>query len=242
MEGETQKDFTTPCREAKSGIIKKLTTILRRERFSYQELQYVFREVRRRLAVKPERKPYKLPVLLSEEELRRLYRVIGAEKDLRRELMLKLLFYTGVRNHELTNIRMEDVYLEESRIFIRQGKGSKDRYVLFAEPFRLALKAHMQTCPRNVYLFETQRCTKYSTRRIQQIVKEYAAKAGITKRVYPHLLRHQVFTFLINHGLTRDELKLISGHSSERNLEIYSQLSIATVQKKYDEAMRGLDI
>jgi len=242
MAGKKGEDFTTHRQEAKSGIIKRLTTILRKERYSYQELQYVFREVRSRLAVKPERKPYKLPVLLSEEELRRLYQVIGAEKDIQRELMLKLLFYTGVRNHELTNIRMEDVYLEESRIFIRQGKGSKDRYVLFAEPFKLALKAHMRSHPRNVYLFETQQCSKYSTRRIQQIVKEYAAKAGITKRVYPHLLRHQLFTFLINHGLTRDELKLISGHSNERNLEIYSHLSIATVQKKYDEAMRELDI
>jgi len=145
--------------KAKSAIIKKLTIILRRERYSYRELQQVFGEVCRALVVKPERKPYKLPVLLSEEELRRLYQVIGAEKDLQRELMLKLLFYTGVRNHELTNMRMVDVFLGEGRISVRQGKGSKDRYVLFTERFKLALKAHMLAHPRNVHLFETQRCT-----------------------------------------------------------------------------------
>ena len=80
MAHETGADFTAPGQKAKSTIVRKLTTILRKERDSYNELQYAFREVHRRLDVKPERKPYKLPALLSEEEPRRLYQVIGAER------------------------------------------------------------------------------------------------------------------------------------------------------------------
>jgi site-specific recombinase XerD len=228
--------------KAKSQLIRKILTILKKQHYDYHEVSYIFRKVRAALGLKRERKPYKLPVLLTEEELKALYQAISREDDLKKELMLKLLFYTGVRNEELTNIKVSDVYLTERKILIRQGKGSKDRYVLFKGSFELALKAYIKTNARNIYLFESQRCGKYSTRRIQQIVKEFAEKAGIKKRVYPHLLRHQLFTYLINRGLTRDEIKLISGHGNLKNLEIYTQLSLENVQRKYEQAMERVEI
>ena len=76
--------------------------------------------------------------------------------------MLKLLFYTAVRVSELVGIRVEDVDTQQCKIFINQGKGGKDRYILFPESFRLVLRSHLQASPKNRYLFESQACTPFT--------------------------------------------------------------------------------
>src|SRR5271166_5732899 len=73
--------------------------------------------------------------------------------DVQHEIMLKLLFYTAIRVSELVRIETTDVDLDHCKIFIDRGKGNKDRYILFPESFRLVLKSHLKTNPKN-YLFE----------------------------------------------------------------------------------------
>ena len=104
------------------------------------------------------------------------------------------MLYTGVRVNEFTNIKISDVYLDEKKIFIEQGKGKKDRYVLFSEKFRTALKVYMETIPKNRFLFQTKRKTPHSSRRIQQIVKQVAEEVGV--KATPHTFRHQAITWL----------------------------------------------
>src|SRR4029077_6632751 len=128
--------------------------------------------------------------------------------------MLRLLFYTAVRISELVSMRVGDVDLQADKIFIDQGKGDKDRYILFPESFRLALKAYLATVPENEYLFESRHNRPYTTRRVQQLVQEYAAAAGISEHVHPHLFRHQMLTWLTSHGVPDAAIQLISGHSS----------------------------
>jgi integrase len=70
------------------------------------------------------------------------------------------------RSSELTNIRVEDVDLDACMISIEQGKGSKDRYILFPESFRLILTAHLAANPENRYLFESRQRTKFTARRV----------------------------------------------------------------------------
>jgi integrase/recombinase XerD len=79
---------------------------------------------------------------------------------------------------------------------VTQGKGQKDRSVLFPMSFRGELAQYMerQRTQGARYLFESNRHRPYSTRRIRQLVKQYALAAGIAKRVYPHLFRHQLIT------------------------------------------------
>src|SRR4051812_267505 len=96
---------------------------------------------------------------------------------------------TGVRVSELCNMQVADVDVENFKIRINQGKGSKDRYVLFGKSFATALRTHIAAHPHNRWLFQTKRAGKYSTRRVQQIVKLYAEQAGV--RATPHTFRHQ---------------------------------------------------
>ena len=93
-----------------------------------------------------------------------------------------------------------------------------------------------------MYLFESNRQAAFSPRRIRQIVQDYAAAAGIEKRVYPHLFRHQIITFLSKQGIISPKLQLISGHANERSLAIYRDLALADVADEYESAMKSFPV
>jgi len=130
------------------------------------------------------------------------------------------------------------------RIRIEQGKGKKDRYVPIPKSFRGELVQYIerQQERKATYLFESNRLKPYSTRRIRQIVKQYAIQANIQKRVYPHLFRHQLITFLTRKGIVTPKLQLLSGHSEERSLAIYRDLALKDVASEYEEAMKSFPI
>ncbi|MGH7800518.1 MAG: tyrosine-type recombinase/integrase [Thermodesulfobacteriota bacterium] len=231
--------FVTRLQTTKEEAIKKIARIAREEGWDYEDFRYVYRRIREQLTLKPAKKSKKLPRVLSEEGFKKFYREIEKADNLQHELMLKLLFYTGVRVNELTNIKASDVYLDENKIFIEKGKGSKDRYVLINQDFKTALKVYMKNNPKNRFLFQTRVNTKYTPRRIQQIVKYYAEKTGI--KATPHTFRHQAITWLSKHGFTDAELMLITGHSSKESLKIYQHLALGDIEGKYQDAMRRVE-
>src|SRR5262249_17299587 len=147
---------------------------------------------------------------------------------------------TAVRVSELVKIKVADIDFEHCKVFINQGKGQKDRFILFPESFRLVLQSHLRANPKNRFLFETTRFTPFTARRVQQIVQEYRDQAKIAQSIHPHLLRHQMITFLTARGLSDSQIQLISGHTSKKSLEIYQHLSLENVQDAYQEAVKSL--
>jgi site-specific recombinase XerD len=115
----------------------------------------------------------------------------------------------------LARVRLQDVDLDHCQLHVVQGKSSKDRSVLFPSSFRgeLGQYIHGNRERRTVFLFESNRLRPYSTRRVRQIIHQYAAAAGIEKRVYPHLFRHQIITFLTRKRIISPKLQLLSGHA-----------------------------
>lgn len=224
------------------ALTRTVTNLCRRERIDYERLRQLFKDVRKALGVKRPHRGRSLPKILPEASLRKFYQAISLGDNLQHEIMLKLLFYTAVRVSELTRMRVEDVDLDACKVFIESGKGDKDRYILFPETFRLVLRTHLEAHPENRYLFESQRRTKYTVRRVQQIVAEYAAAAGLEERVHPHLLRHQMLTWLTAQGIPDAQIQLISGHSSKKSLEVYQHLGLSSVQEAYQQAARKLGI
>ena len=183
-----------------------------------------------------------LPELLSLAELKKFFKTVQKCGDTQHELMLKLMLYTAVRVSELVNIRVSDVDLDGCRVFIDSGKGSKDRYILFPSDFRLALQTYMESTQDNDYLFESRLKQPYTPRRVQQIMRTYADQAGLNRAVHPHLLRHQMLTFLTAQGLTDAKIQLISGHGNRKSLELYQHLSLAAIEGDYQKAVRNLEI
>ena len=154
---------------------------------TYDQTRYVAKEVRQALAVERPKTRKRVVARLSREEETRLithaYRMQGE-----RGLLIKTVFQTGARVSEFVNLKTEDVFFEEQMILIAKAKGGKSRYVPILPELAQELRTHVGQ--RTVgSLFETNRATRYSPRRIQQILKETAEQAEITRRVYSHLLK-----------------------------------------------------
>jgi integrase/recombinase XerD len=223
-------------------VVARLVRIARKQRLDYDGFLYICQQARRKLGLRKPKKERRLPQLLSEGDLKRFFQVIQDCGDVQHEIMLKLLFYTAIRVSELVRIRVADVDVDGCRIFIDQGKGSKDRYILFPASFRLVLKSHLRASPHNRYLFETRHSGPFTPRRVQQIVQEYRRRAGLDQRVHPHLFRHQMLSHLTAQGLSDAQIQLISGHESKRSLEVYQHLSLEQVERAYQAAVRDLDV
>ena len=83
---------------------------------------------------------------------------------------------------------------------------------------------------------------EWRTRLSKCSLKHYAQKSNITKRVYPHLFRHQLITFLTKQGIITPKLQLLSGHAHENNLAIYRDLALSDVANEYEQAMKAFPI
>jgi integrase/recombinase XerD len=234
------EDFASANRNAK--LVRAIANLVRRARLDYEGFRRLSADVRKEVGLRRPTRSRRLPQILPETSLKRFFDAIREGGDLQHEIMLKLLFYTAIRVSELVSIRVEQVDLDACKIFIEQGKGAKDRYILYPESFRLILKSHLAANPENRYLFESRQRTKYTTRRVQQIVAGYAAASDLPERIHPHLLRHQMLTWLTAQGLPDSQIQLISGHASKKSLEVYQHLSLASVQPGYQRAVKGLEV
>jgi len=225
-----------------SAPAREIVALIRRHRLNYDTLRVATFQARRHLDLKPPSRGRHLPQLLTDDHLKRYFTAIERGGNLQHQIMLRLLFYTAVRVAELCHIRVADVSLSENKIFIESGKGDKDRYILFPAAFRLTLEAYLASIPDNEYLFESRHKKAYSTRRIEQLVQDYAADAQIEIRVHPHLFRHQMLTWLTKNGVPDSAIQLISGHGSKQSLERYQHMALKDVQQGYQDAVRKLPV
>ncbi len=92
------------------------------------------------------------------------------------------------------------------------------------------------------YLFESNRKKKYTDRAIRQILRKYSDKANLSQPLFPHALRHFLFTWLKKQSIDDALIQPYSGHDSRKSLEIYSKLSITEAQQGYDEAMKKFPV
>jgi site-specific recombinase XerD len=239
---ESTASFATQIEKAKYALVAQIARIVRKAGLDYDGWRYVAKQVRKACDLKPAKKGRKLPRILTTDHFRRFYEVVDHAADVQHALMLRLLFFTAVRVSELCNIQVADVDLEASKIRVNGGKGDKDRVVLFGKTFATALRTHIAAHPNNRWLFQTRRNTRYTTRRVQQIVKSYAEKAGV--KATPHTFRHQAITWLTRHsGLADAELQLITGHARRETLAIYQHVALdGDLEQKYQEAMKKVDL
>ena len=140
---------------ANTKLVREIARLVRRARLDYEGFRRVCAQVRKAVGLNRPPHSRKLPHILSEASLRKFYETIDHAGNLQHQIMLRLLFYTAVRVSELANIRVEDADPDACKILVDQGKGAKDRYILFPEHFRLTLKAHLAANPENRYLFES---------------------------------------------------------------------------------------
>lgn len=184
--------------------------------------------------------------LISSTELERLLKATDGsdEKSLRDKAILEMLFSTGLRVSELCSLD-SDIDLSRDDFPIR-GKGDKVRVVFLSEEAKSATRAYLKArSDMEPALFvsaarakETQKRTptRLTPRSIELLIKTYAAKAGITKKVTPHVMRHSFATDLLSNGADIRSVQQLLGHASINTTQIYTHVTDAhlrEVHKKF---------
>jgi integrase/recombinase XerD len=216
-------------------VVRETERIWRRYHLTYLQAVDVGKHVRNRLELERPAKRRTVVDRLSQDESKRFiahaYRAGG-----QRGLLVKTLLFSGARVSEFVAIRVDDFFLEEAMIHIRKGKGRKERYVPILPDLAQELRTHLGDRKAG-HLFENRSARAYSPRRVQQLVKAIALGAGITKRVYPHLLRHTVAQRLLEGGMPLDQVQKFLGHEKLETTQIYAQSSPRMIQDSYRRAL-----
>ena len=163
-----------------------------------------------------------LPKFLKKSEVEEILERAQNEET-EHYLILLTLWRSGIRVSELTNLKVEDLDLENNRIEIRGGKGGKDRVV----PLHPELKSNLKTYIDIKCLKSNEILFDYSNRWIQKIVKKYVSDDK--KWVHPHTFRHSFSVHVLNSGLDSRKLQKMLGHSSLVTTEIYLDLTAKNV-------------
>jgi len=180
-------------------------------------------------AIHRPRKERKLPVVLSEDEVRRLF---VEEPNLKHRTMLMLVYSAGLRVGELVRLRWEDLDEQRGMMHIRGGKGKKDRYTILSQVVVRALARYYNQYQPHEWLFEGQETGKqYSIRSAQNVFSAAKHRAGITKDVSIHSLRHAFATHMLEQGTDLRYIQDLLGHESVRTTEIYTHVSQKKVER-----------
>ncbi|KKR65054.1 MAG: Integrase/recombinase, partial [Parcubacteria group bacterium GW2011_GWF1_40_5] len=184
---------------------------------------------------------------LEETELERLLNAPqgGGLSDSRDKAILELLFATGLRVSELCGLNRQSVNLKQDEFSVR-GKGDKIRVVFLSETAKNCLKNYLdkrkdmddalfvRIPPYN--LPPTTYNLRLTPRSIERIVKHYAIKAGISKRVTPHTIRHSFATDLLQNGADIRSVQMMLGHANVSTTQIYTHVTdkhLRDIHKKY---------
>lgn len=205
-----------------AGLIDKYSKKSRS--LAISSLRFFFRRVidRPEIYVKLEvpKKEKKLPVVLSTEEVKSL---IDAADFKKTELIIKMLYSSGLRVSELVNLQVKDLDFNQNIGWVRQGKGNKDRLFQISESLSKQLLRYLSKHSDNKYLFAEQE--PMSKRNVQSIVTRTAKKAGINKKVSPHTLRHSFATHLLENGANLLVIQQLLGHENIETTKIYTHIS-----------------
>jgi len=160
-----------------------------------------------------------LPVVLSKEECRELFK---APRMLKHKFLLAFAYGGGLRMNELRLLKIADVDLTRKQIHIRQGKGKRDRYVVLANLLAQRFLHYLSEVKPQVYLFEGQIPGEpMGERSIQYIINEALQKTAIKKAASMHTLRHSFATHLMEDGIDIRSIQQLLGHSDLRTTMVY---------------------
>jgi site-specific recombinase XerD len=176
----------------------------------------------------------KLPEVLSKQEIERMIKIT---KNIKHKSLISVIYSCGLRRSEAINLKPADIESDRMLIKIRDGKGNKDRYVpLSAGVLKLVRRYYREEKPE-IWLFPGENGKQYSETSVLNIVKAAARKAGITRRVYPHILRHSFATHHLEQGTDLRYIQIWMGHASTKTTEIYTHVS----QNDYNKFKNPID-
>ena len=187
--------------------------------------------------------PKRLPNYFKYDEYLTMISVIDKDDyEYRNRLILEMLFATGLRVSELSNIKIKDIDFSEREIKI-MGKGSKERFVFYNKECAIVLDSYLKECRSKLlnskdseYLFINHLGDKLTDRGIRLIIDKIVKKSCIKSKVSPHTFRHTFATMLLNEGCNIKSVQELLGQSSLGTTGIYAHLTNDEVRLAYMKA------
>lgn len=177
----------------------------------------------------------KLPVVLDLSEVRTMLSVM---ENLKHRAVLTITYSAGLRVSETTHLKVTDIDSKRMMVRVRQGKGGKDRYTILSKTTLECLREYWRAYRPKDWLFEGQKEGSHICyTSIRNIFVEAKERAGITKPVGPHSLRHAFATHLIEAGTSLHHVQLLLGHKSPKTTTVYlhvSKMNLAQVCSPLD--------
>ncbi len=180
------------------------------------------------IAVPRMKRPLKLPVVLSQQEV---IAIFDATRNIRHKTILMITYSAGLRMSETINLRVEDIDSGRMQLRIRQAKGAKDRYGILSQVVLEQLRFYFKTYKPKDWLFASQQSEKISDKMVQHIFKAAIKKAGIIKKVSLHSLRHSFATHMMEQGVSLPIIQQLLGHKSLKTTSIYLHVQQYTLDK-----------
>jgi integrase/recombinase XerD len=180
------------------------------------------------------RKEKMLPSVLSEAEVKKIIENIS---NLKHKCLIMICYSAGLRISEALNLKPADIDSKRMMIHINGGKGKKDRITLLSVRLLDILREYYRLYKPREYLFTGQMGGQYSERSAQLVLKEAARRAGITRHVTLHTLRHSFATHLLENGTDLRYIQSLLGHSSPKTTQIYTHITT----KGFDQIKNPLD-
>ncbi len=193
-------------------------------RLRQMSLKFFFSEVLKRPFSADEiplmKKEKKLPQVISKEKIKL---IIDSCANLKHKLIIEFLYSSGLRLSELLNLKRRDIDFDNNLIFVRQGKGAKDRITLLSPNLKEDLLKYYSNFNFSTdYVFEG-RNGKYTKKSVQKILERLGGKIGM--KIHPHMLRHSFATHLLENGTDLRYIQKLLGHASSKTTEIYTHVA-----------------
>jgi len=174
------------------------------------------------------RRERKLPLILSRDEIKAL---LEAPQDLRHRAMLAILYGSGLRVSEVARLKVTDIDSARNMLWVRSGKGRKDRQALLPPKLRELLRCYWRSKRPTDWLFPGADPTQpTSVKTIFRACRQSAHSAGIAKSIHPHLLRHAFATHLLEAGVNLRTIQFLLGHARLETTARYLQVADVNVR------------
>ncbi len=234
--------FIKQINYTKTTIARKIASIRAFYKFLYREELIEYNPVD---LIPIPKQDKNLPDFLYEDEVETILRAIKIETPAgyRNRVILELLWATGMRISELSGLNYENLNLEQNEIRVF-GKGAKERIVLISDKTKDNLINYIENVSALIYkkeitpsspLFINYNGYRLQNQSIRKALKNCIDSINFTKKVTPHVFRHSFATRLLEHGAPLRVVQELLGHSSIKNTQIYTHVSIQRLQEVYDE-------
>ncbi len=200
--------------------------------YGLRKLYYLFGQESLLVGLPKISRQKRLPVVLSIREVKEL---LVAPKHIRERVMFGLIYDTGLRISEVTNLLIKDVDLDRAVLHVRQSKNKKDRYIVMSSHAVRGIKKHLAINSPKTYMFDnySRKGIPISKTRIRVLLKEALIRTDIKKDASVHSLRHTYATHQLEAGQNIMVLKESLGHESINSTLMYLHVAQLDMPKKF---------